>query len=127
MSSANKVTWLGRGMSALAVLPFLFSMSMKFSANPQMLEGFSHLGWPESMIMGIAGLELMSVVIYAIPQLSILGAILLTGYLGGAIATHLRVGESPIVQVFIGLLVWGGLYFREPRLRAILPIRKSTG
>ncbi len=89
-----------------------------------MMEGWTHFGWQESSITTIAVLELLSVVLYLIPQISVLGAIVLTGYLGGAIATHVRVGEAVYIHVAIGLLIWGGLYLREPRLRAILPIRK---
>jgi len=76
------------------------------------------------MITRIAILEVICVALYLIPQVSIVGAILLTGYIGGAISTHLRVSEAVIIQVALGVLVWGGLYLREPRLREILPIRK---
>jgi len=76
------------------------------------------------MITRIAILEVTCVALYLIPQVSVVGAILLTGYLGGAISTHLRVSEAVVIQVALGVLVWGGLYLREPRLREILPVRK---
>ena len=124
-NKTDKMTWIGRGMTALAVLPFLFRVFMKFSRSPQLLEGWTpHFGWPESLITTIAILEAASVMLYLIPRISVLGAIVLTGYLGGAISTHVRIGEGVVVHVIIGVLIWGGLYLREPRLREILPIRK---
>lgn len=89
-----------------------------------MIQGWTHLGWPGPMITRIAILEVTCVALYLIPQVSVVGAILLTGYLGGAISTHLRVSEAVVIQVALGVLVWGGLYLREPRLREILPVRK---
>jgi DoxX-like family len=124
VKKTDKQTWLGRGLSVLAVLPFILSASMKFSRSAQMLEGWKHFGWSDSMILPIGILEISCVVLYLIPRISVLGAIILTGYLGGAISTHLRLGESVAIHVVIGLLIWGGLYFRERRLREILPVRK---
>jgi len=120
----DKMRWAGRTLTVLAVLPFFLSAFMKFSRNPQMIQGWTHLGWPEPMITRIAILEVTCVALYLIPQVSVVGAILLTGYLGGAISTHLRVSEAVVIQVALGVLVWGGLYLREPRLREILPVRK---
>lgn len=124
-TGSKKMLWAGRVMTALAALPFFFSAFMKFSRSPQLLEGWTpHFGWPESMITTIAILEVASVVLYLIPQVAVLGAIVLTGYLGGAISTHVRIGEGVVVHVIIGILIWGGIYLREPRLREILPVRK---
>lgn len=84
------------------------------------VEGFAHLGYPESLALGIGILELVCTVVYVIPRTSVLGAILLTGYLGGATATQVRVDDpffAPIV------LVWGGLFLRDNRLRDFLPLR----
>ncbi len=92
-----------------------------------MLEGWKHLGWREVMITEIAILEVACVALYLMPRFSVLGAIFLTGYLGGAISTHYRLGESVVIQAVMGVLVWGGVYLREPRLRAILPVRKPPG
>ena len=125
-TKADKMTWMGRGLTLLAVLPFFPSAIMKFLRTPEMLKGWSHLGWPESMITTIAVLEVISVALYLIPQLSVLGAILLTGYIGGAISTHLRMGEGVAIHVVLGIFIWAGLFLREPRLRAILPIRKPS-
>jgi hypothetical protein len=74
-------------------------------------------------LLGLGILELICAVIYVIPRTSMLGAILLTGYLGGAIATHVRVGEQFIMPAVLGVLIWGGLYLRDYRLRALLPLR----
>lgn len=120
------MVWAGRALSVLSVLPFFLSAFMKFSHNPEMLQGWTHLGWPEPMITTIAVLEVICVVLYLIPQVSVLGAILLTGYIGGAISTHLRMEEPVTVQVAIGVAIWAALYLREPRLRKILPLKRAA-
>lgn len=124
MAKVEKKVWLGRIMSGLAALPFLMSAAMKFKGGEQMAQGWAHFGWPDAMMLTVAILELGSVVLYLIPQVSVLGAIVLTGYLGGAIATHLRLQEAVYLHVIIGVLIWGGLYLREPRLRSLIPLRK---
>jgi hypothetical protein len=83
----------------------------------------AHLGLPPSLVTPLAILELSCVAIYLVPPTSVLGAILLTGYLGGAICTHLRVGDPFVVQIVLGLFVWLGLYLREDRLRTLIPLR----
>ena len=88
-----------------------------------MLEGWNHFGWPAESLLTIGVLELASVLLYMIPKTSVLGAILLTGYLGGAIATHLRMSEPVPQQVVFGVLIWGALYLRDERLRKLLPFR----
>ena len=119
----GKLVWIGRGISILASFPFLMSSVMKMKGGPEVVQGFGHLGLPESMRLPLAILELSCVVIYLIPPTAVLGAVLLTGYLGGAICTHWRVGDPFIVQVVLGLVVWLGLYLREGRLRGLLPVR----
>jgi hypothetical protein len=113
-------------MSALPVLLLLFSGVMKLLKPAAVVEGFMHLGYPESLSLGIGIAELTSVVIYVIPRTSVLGAILLTGYLGGATASHVRIGEPFFMAIVMGVLVWGGLYLRDDRLRALLPLRKEA-
>ena len=88
-----------------------------------MLQGFEHLGWPASITTKLGILEILCATLYLIPQISVLGAIILTGYLGGAIATHVRIGEPIYLHVVIGIFIWLGLYLREPRLDNLLPIR----
>jgi hypothetical protein len=87
---------------------------------------FARLGYPESVILGIGILELGCAVVYIIPRASVIGAILLTGYLGGAVATHVRIGDPSfkiIAPILFGAMIWGGLYLRDERLRALLPLR----
>ena len=121
---SKKVLWAGYIMSALPVLMLLFSAAMKFAKPPPVMEGFKHLGLPESLALGLGVLELGCTLLYIIPRTSVLGAILLTGYLGGAILAHLRVGDPFFGPVIFGVLVWGGLFLRDPRLRALIPFRR---
>jgi uncharacterized membrane protein YphA (DoxX/SURF4 family) len=119
--------WTGRVMSALPALLLLFSGTMKLVHPPQLDEGFTHLGVPLTLAFGLGVLEVACTVVYLIPRTAVLGAILLTGYLGGAILTHLRIGEAFFGQAAFGVLVWGGLYLRDPRLRALLPLTRASG
>lgn len=120
-----KMTWAGRAASALAALPFVPSAVMKLMAHPEVVKGMGHLGLPESLILPLGILELFCVVVYAVPATAVLGALLLTGYIGGAILTHLRIGEPVYMHVALGVLIWLGVWLREPRLRALLPLRKE--
>jgi hypothetical protein len=122
-AAKGKIVWVGRVISVLPVLVFLFSAFMKLKGGPEVRQGLAHLGLPEPMIVPLAILELSCVAIYLIPATSVLGAVLLAGYIGGAICTHWRVGDPFIAQIVIGLLVWLGLYLREPRLKALIPLR----
>ena len=121
---SKKMLWAGRIMSALPVLVLLMSASMKFLKPPPVVEGFTHLGLPESLPLGLGILEIACTVVYLIPQTSVLGAILLTGYLGGATLAHLRVGDAFFAPIILGVLVWGGLFLRDPPLRALIPLRR---
>ena len=124
MAAASKIVWVGRVLSGLASLAFLMSAAMKLRPGPELMQGMVHLGLRESMIMPLAILELSCVVIYLVPATSVLGAILLAGYVGGAICTHWRVGDPVIVPIALGLFVWLGLYLREDRLKGLIPLRK---
>jgi hypothetical protein len=121
---SKKMVWAGRIVSALPVLMLIFSGVMKLAKPAPVVEEFTRLGYTENVILGIGILELACVVIYIFPRTAVLGAILLTGYLGGAVATHLRVADPYIPPILVGVFVWGGLYLRDPRLRSILPVRK---
>ena len=120
--------WTGRIMSALPAL-FLFVDAVGKLVKPApVVEGTLQLGYPESVILGLGIVLLACTVLYVIPRTAILGAILLTGYLGGAVATHVRVG-SPLFThilfpVYVAVLIWGGLYLRDERLRALIPLRR---
>ena len=122
---SKKTLWAGYIMGALPVLLLLMSAVMKLIKPPPVVEGFAHLGLPESLALGLGILELACTVVYVIPQTSVLGAILLTGYLGGATFTRLRVGDPFFMPDVIGALVWGGLFLRDPRLRALIPLRRQ--
>ena len=105
---SKKALWAGYIMSAIPVLMLLFSAAMKFAKPPPVMEGLKHLGLPESLVFGLGVLEVACTLLYVIPGTSVLGAILLTGYLGGAVLAHLRVGDAFIGPVIFGVLVWGG-------------------
>lgn len=115
--------WTGRILSAIPVLMLLMSGVMKLLKPAFVVEGFKHLGIPESLMLGLGILELACTAVYVIPRTAVLGAILVTGFLGGAILTHLRVGEPIFMQSIFGVLVWGGVYLRDPRLRELIPLR----
>ncbi len=120
-----KMLWAGRILSALPALMLLFSAVMKLMKPAPVLQEFARLGYQENVILGLGILELACTVIYLVPRTAVLGAILLTGYLGGATATHLRIGDPFInyMTVVFGVLVWSGLYLRDERLRALIPLR----
>ena len=120
--------WAGRIVSILAALFFLLDGVMKLFKPSFVVEATLKLGYPESTIVAIGATLVICTVLYLIPKTSVLGAILLTGYLGGAVATHVRVQEEvfPIfVAIIFGVLVWLGLYLRDPRLRALLPLTSA--
>lgn len=121
--ASKKMLWAGRIISALPVLLLLFAGVMKLMKPAAVVQGFAHSGYPERLILVIGILELTCAVIYAIPRTAVLGAVLLTAFMGGATATHVRIGEPFIVPVMVGVLVWVGLFLREERLRALLPLR----
>jgi hypothetical protein len=117
--------WTGRVLSAIPVLLLTMSAAFAFARTPQMVEGMGKFGYPESKVLLIAVLEIGSALIYAIPRTAVLGAILMTGYLGGAVATHVRIGDPGYPTAIVaGILVWAGLYLRDARLRALLPLRR---
>jgi hypothetical protein len=122
-SISTKMLWAGWGMSALPVLLLTISGVMKVVKPAPVAEGFVNLGYPESLALAIGIVELTSTLLYVIPRTSVLGAILLTGYLGGATASHVRIGEPFIMAIGLGILVWGGLYLRDERLHALVPLR----
>jgi hypothetical protein len=127
MEGSRRVLWVGRVISVLVSLVFVLSAFLKLKGGAEVIQGIAHLGLPESLLRPLAILEISCVVIYLIPATSVLGAILLTGYIGGAICTHLRVGDPFVVQIVLGVLVWLGLYLREHRLRGLIPLRVSSG
>jgi hypothetical protein len=121
---SKKRVWAGRIISAIPVLMLLFSGVLKLIKPASVLEGFARFGYPESLVRALGIVELTCTVVYLIPRTSVLGAILLTGYLGGAVATHVRIGDPSFIMPFIlGVMVWAGLFLRDDRLRALIPLR----
>ena len=118
--------WTGRIMSALPVLLVLFGAVTKVMKVAPVMEGMARAGLPARLTVPIGILELTCVIVYLIPRTSVLGAILLTGLLGGATVTTLRIGDPTYpMPVVLGMLAWGGLFMRDMRVRALIPLRKS--
>jgi len=117
--------WAGRIISAFAVLFLIFDSIIKVLNLAPAVEATTQLGYPASLVIGIGLIELACLAVYVIPRTAVLGALLLTGYLGGAIATQMRAG-SPLFQVvfpvIVGALIWGGLFLRDGRVRALIPL-----
>ncbi len=119
--------WAGRILLAVPVLFLVFDSVIKLMRITPVMDSFHELGYPESLALGIGILESVCLVALLVPRTSILGAILLTGYLGGAVATHVRVG-SPLAShvlfpVYVALLIWVALFLRENKLRELVPLR----
>ena len=112
-------------LTILPVLVLLGSAAAKLLGPAAFVEQFEALGWRRSLLLPLAVVEISCVVIYLVPPTAVLGAILLTGYLGGATAAGVRAGESFVVPVLLGVLLWLGLYLRLPRLRALVPLRRA--
>lgn len=120
--------WAGRIMGGLAILFLVFDTVLKLVRAAPAVEGTAQLGYPAGLVVGIGIIEAICLVAYVIPGTSVLGAILLTGYLGGAVATHVRVG-SPLFShilfpIYVGVLIWGALVARDERVRALIPLRR---
>ncbi len=134
MSQASTSTiknWTGRILSGLAIAFLLFDGVTKFFMDklpPEALEAGAALQWPVEKMPLVGTLLLVSLLLYVIPRTSIVGAVLLTGYLGGAIASHVRVGNPlfshTLVPVYFAVLIWLGLYLRDPRVRAMIAEKK---
>jgi hypothetical protein len=121
---SKKMIWTGRVISAIPVLLMLFSGVAKIAKLAPVVHGFVHFGYPESVIVTLGVVEILCCVVYVIPRTAVLGAILLVGYLGGATATNVRVSDpSYFIPIVLGVLVWLGLYLRDARLRALIPLR----
>jgi hypothetical protein len=122
--------WTGRALSALIVVILVFDCAIKLLELSFATEGTVELGYPASSVFFIGVIELVCLVAYVIPRTSVLGAVLLTGYLGGAIATHVRMGNPlfthVLFPVYVAAFIWGGLYLRDRGLRAFLPFRRQA-
>lgn len=124
VSRSKAGTWTGRILSGLAVLFLLMDSVMKFWMPSPVIEGTARVGWPVSLIPVLGIVLLACTILYVVPRTAIVGAVLLTGYLGGAVATHLRIQDPLFSHVlfptYLGVLLWAGLYLRDRRLRTVL-------
>lgn len=120
------MTWTGRVLSALPVLLMTMSGVSKLMHAQNVVQGFAQFGIPESLITPIGVIEVLCVVIYLVPPTAVLGAILIAGYLGGAVLTHWRAGQGPVAfaPLLLGIFAWAGLWLRDGRLRELLPMRR---
>ena|ERR1043165_3698581 len=121
--TAKTMLWTGYILSTLPVLMLLMSAVMKCIKSDEVVKGFEQLGWDARFALGLGIVEIVCTVLYVIPRTAVLGAILLTGYLGGAIATHLRISEQFIGPLVLGVLIWGGLWLRDAEMRTLVPWR----
>jgi DoxX-like family len=116
-------------LSGLAVLFLVFDAVTKFVMPAPVAQAFAQIGWPVRLAADLGTILLACTILYVVPRTSVLGAILLTGYLGGVVATHMRLGDPlfshVLFPVYMGVLVWGGLYLRDERVRALIPMRRG--
>jgi hypothetical protein len=120
----------GNVLTGLVALFLAFDTVLKVLRLAPAIQGTTELGYPVGAVLWIGVIELVCLALYLVPRTSVLGALLLTGYLGGAIATHVRMG-SPLAShtlfpIYVALMVWGGLYLRETRLSELIPFRRSS-
>lgn len=127
-SGKRWMLWTGRVLSLWPAFVIVLSATWKLSRNASYVAEFARIGWPESALTGLALLQLSCLALYLIPPTAVLGAVLLTGYLGGAIAAYVRFGEPypVLVPLSTSMIAWAGIYLREERLRALLPIRRGA-
>jgi hypothetical protein len=117
--------WGGWIMTAIPAAMMVMSGGMKIAKTQQVVEGFTKMGYPAGAPVGIGVVEILCAIVYLIPQTSVLGAILMTGYLGGAIDVCVRSGLPIYIPLGFGILVWGGLFLRDPRIRALIPFKSK--
>jgi uncharacterized membrane protein YphA (DoxX/SURF4 family) len=124
-ATSKTMFWAGWVFSILPALMLVMSGTMKILGPPDLAKGFAELGWPVNLALALGIVELGSTLLYLIPQTAVLGAILLTGYLGGATATHARIGQWAFVApVLLGMVIWLGLFLRDARIRQLIPLRR---
>ena len=120
----------GRFLSSLAVVFLLFDAIGKLAQPVQVIEGTTQLGWPASVLTTLGVIQLVCLIAYVVPRTAVLGAILWSGYLGGAVATHLRIGNPlfshTLFPIYVAALLWLGLYLRDTRVRALFPLPRRA-
>jgi hypothetical protein len=128
-SSGRAALWTGRAVSTLLVILLLLDATMKLIPLQLVVDGSAEIGWPaDAATVRMLGVVLaLATLLYAVPRTAVLGAVILTGYMGGAIATHVRVNDPlfthTLFGVYLGVALWAGLWLRDPRLRALMPFR----
>jgi hypothetical protein len=129
METNTTMLWTGRVLTGLAAAFLLFDGAIKFTHHPAGADATAQLGWPLAVMPAIGVVLLTCLALYVFPPTAVLGAILLTGYLGGAVATHVRVGNPlfthTLFPIYVGAVIWGGLWMRDPRVRALVPLRRN--
>ena len=124
VSNGDGKRWAGRIISGIAVFALLLDSMIKVLQTQPAIEGTMQLGYPASVVLGLGLVQLFCVIAYVVPRTSLLGAVLLTGYLGGAVATHVRVGNPFLTHVlspiYVAIFIWGGLYLRDARVRTLI-------
>jgi DoxX-like protein len=127
-SGKRWMLWAGWALSLWPAFVICSSATWKLTRNAWYVHEFGRIGWPDSALTGLALLQLGCLALFLIPPTAVLGAVLLTGYLGGAVATYVRMGEPypVLVPLSTSLIAWAGIYLREQRLRALLPIRRQV-
>jgi hypothetical protein len=122
-SQSKAMTIVGWILSVLPCLLLVMSATFKFIQSEEVVKGFEQQDWPLNTAIPLGVVELASTILYLIPQTAVLGAILLVGYLGGATAVHVRLSEPFWIPVVMGVVIWLGIYLRDPRLRQLVPLR----
>jgi hypothetical protein len=117
--------WAGYVLSVLPALMLLMSAGMKLAGPQEAIDGFAQMGWPVKLITPLGILEIAVTVLYLIPRTAVIGAILVTGYLGGAVATHVRIDDAFVMPLVLGIAVWAGLYLRDARIRELIPLTSA--
>jgi DoxX-like protein len=121
--------WLGRALGGIATLFLLLDIVVKLVQPPAAVEGTMRLGYPAAVLVPLAVIQAACLALYLIPRTAVLGAVLWTGYLGGAVASHVRVGDAlashTLFPIYVAVFLWVGLWLRSPQLRSLLPFRRA--
>ena len=127
LTPSKSALWTGRVLTGILSALLLLDIAMKLLRVPEAVEGTIKLGYPAAVLVTLGVVQLVCLALYLIPRTALLGAILWTGYLGGAVATHVRVGDPLfshiLFPVYLGAALWFAVWLREPRLRALVPFR----
>lgn len=124
MSTSRASLWVGRALTSLSAFGLIASGVMKLSGGDEMMKNWTDFGFPASSLTPVGVVEVTIAIMTLIPQLSALGLILVAAYLGGAVATHVHAGQPFMAPIILAVLAWGGLYLRDARVRALIPLRR---